>query len=748
MNCIFCCIFYQEKYVDMFLLLLESILLYGNINDNTHILVYTSTEFMNIIKNNELYNNNIIFEINDNYNNIDKACKARLDLFNLQSISNYDKILYLDTDILIKDDINNIFTICNENILYVLEEGSINVKKHFYGLTLFGNTINNYKDKTAFTSGILLFNNCQIIKNLFNEIINDIIKRPHNFSCYDQPYIVYNAFKYNLFNNKLLKLSAVNNDNNIYSNKVIHHFPGYPGVYEKKISVMTKFLYELNKYNFKHELKIYNAKVEPKINTSMSLIGICVSYKYFDSFKFMLPINYRHFEKIYLLTQEDDIETIEFCKQFNNVIVLFYNFKNNGKKFDKFGALNYAQQKVYNNHPNSWYLIIDSDIILPNNFIDILTRENLNENCIYGAIRSNVLKSSELLNKKNVINENIDWKYNNILCLKNTPPSILGCFQLYKKKVFCRDDFINAGKGDYHFGYDNFNIFCNLENILYFHLGKTGVNWNGKVESFIDDINISLKDIYYNCYKRVNNIYYNKNCKLVKYGNSMNIDNDVWTCSEKMRYDIYDFFKDKTHFKIAELGSHKGYTTKILSNIFSYVYSVDNSINCINFNKDFNKNSRNIEYVNLDIYKNSWEVLPDNIEVTFIDALHTYEACKSDIINSIKRFKNLKYIVFDDYGVWKGVRKAVDEMIQNGTLIFEKFIGINDVPGPKNIIFKNVNEGIICRINNISSLNTNNINSVSSNNKKPLKNNVVKTNNKNKPKININIIKKINMTFK
>ena len=87
-------------------------------------------------------------------------------------------------------------------------------------------------------------------------------------------------------------------------------------------------------------------------------------------------------------------------------------------------------------------------------------------------------------------------------------------------------------------------------------------------------------------------------------------------------------------------------------------------------------------------------------------------------------------------------------MIQNGTLIFEKFIGINDVPGPKNIIFKNVNEGIICRINNISSLNTNNINSVSSNNKKPLKNNVVKTNNKNKPKININIIKKINMTFK
>ena len=32
-------------------------------------------------------------------------------------------------------------------------------------------------------------------------------------------------------------------------------------------------------------------------------------------------------------------------------------------------------------------------------------------------------------------------------------------------------------------------------------------------------------------------------------------------------------------------------------------------------------------------------------------------------------------------------------------MIFEKFIGINDVPGPNGIV-KNVNEGVICSINN------------------------------------------------
>ena len=87
MKCIFCCVFNHEKYVDMFLLLLESIFIYGNLDTNTCILVYTSTLFMNKIKKSHLFNDEKIkFEINDTYNNIDKACKARLDLFNLASI--------------------------------------------------------------------------------------------------------------------------------------------------------------------------------------------------------------------------------------------------------------------------------------------------------------------------------------------------------------------------------------------------------------------------------------------------------------------------------------------------------------------------------------------------------------------------------------------------------------------------------------------------------------------------------------
>ena len=256
MKCIFCCVFNQEKYVDMFFLLLESIFIYGNMDDDTHILVYTSTIFMNKIKESHLFNDKKIkFKINDTYDNIEKACKARLDLFNLPSIENYDKILYLDTDILVKDDINKVFNVCEKDILYVLEEGNLKEEISYWGKYLFSNEeINNYADTSAFTSGILLFNNCEKIKNLFEVINKDIVKRPHITVCIDQPYIVYNAFKHNAFDNKILKNLVVNNDKNIHSDKVIHHFPGGPGVYQHKIDAMNVFLNDLKEFTINNNI--------------------------------------------------------------------------------------------------------------------------------------------------------------------------------------------------------------------------------------------------------------------------------------------------------------------------------------------------------------------------------------------------------------------------------------------------------------------------------------------------------------
>jgi lipopolysaccharide biosynthesis glycosyltransferase len=241
-------------------MLLESILLYGNLDNDTHILVYTSSEFMHKIKQSRLFDESKIkFEINDTYNNVDLACKSRIDVFQFPQIHNYEKILYLDADILIKDDIRRVFDVCKDDVLYAIEEGEIDNNLDYWGNSLFGNEINHYPDKSAFNTGILLFKNCEKMKTLFSNIKKDIVKRPYHFACYDQPYIVYNAFKLNAYDNKLLKPVAINIYNNetqqtlfaehAENNFVIHHFPGGPGVFETKFQRMSKSLYSLKNLN-------------------------------------------------------------------------------------------------------------------------------------------------------------------------------------------------------------------------------------------------------------------------------------------------------------------------------------------------------------------------------------------------------------------------------------------------------------------------------------------------------------------
>ena len=316
MNCIFVCVFNQEKYVDMFFLLLESILIYGKLDDYTNILVYTSTQFMNVIKRSHLFCDKIKFEINDTYHNIDKACKARLDLFSLPSLVNYNKILYLDTDILVKYDINKVFNVCEEDILYVLEEGEINSNYDYWGKSLFGNEITNYNDKSAFTSGILLFNNCEKIKDLFNKINEDIIKRPHGF--HDQPYIVYNAFKYNLFNNKILKSLVVNNDNNIHSDKVIHHFPGGPGVYQHKIDAMTIFLNNIKDFTINNNINETKTYIDTNL---LPIIHNCGELLEGNIFMLHHTSNYTDV----FLNKSKNISNLVLNKNIKNVMEIGFN---------------------------------------------------------------------------------------------------------------------------------------------------------------------------------------------------------------------------------------------------------------------------------------------------------------------------------------------------------------------------------------------------------------------------------------
>jgi len=245
MNLIYLCVFHQENYINLLKLLLNSLITNGKLNKNTtNILIITSPNFLEKIKS-TLLDLDILPEYYLlNLNTLFEAGCARLNIFNYPNIQNYQKILYLDTDILINNNINTIFDLdILQDKLYTLEEGTIG--EQYWGAQFFDFTKYNRK-LTAFTSGILYFYNNNSIIELFTDItnhINDFKKKKKPIPiCLDQPFIVYHAISKNKYDNQLLKSFAENNPINKELAKIIYHFPGGPGNYASKYDKITEFL--------------------------------------------------------------------------------------------------------------------------------------------------------------------------------------------------------------------------------------------------------------------------------------------------------------------------------------------------------------------------------------------------------------------------------------------------------------------------------------------------------------------------
>lgn len=239
---IYSCVFLNEKYIQLLYLLLKSYKVFGGDLTNIDYLVMCNVEFkdkiqtifdsLNITGNIWCLNIKTIFA---------SGC-SRLKIFDYENIDLYDKILYLDCDILITNPIKKIFNFTLEDKLYTLQERA----NRYYHLLFFSDEECLKLHKTStFTSGILLFNNNEIIKNLFLDILQQIkthiIKKLPIPEALDQPFIVFHAVKKNLFNNQRLKGLVINNPKKL-NGESICHFPGDIGNHKSKLLNMKHFI--------------------------------------------------------------------------------------------------------------------------------------------------------------------------------------------------------------------------------------------------------------------------------------------------------------------------------------------------------------------------------------------------------------------------------------------------------------------------------------------------------------------------
>jgi len=260
MNLIYICVFHNKGYIDLLKLLITSISVKANIDTNTtDILIVTSPEFQPMIQK-EL----ATFDLPLQYYILDlhtmfEAALARLHIFKYDNIHKYDNILYLDTDILVSSDVNTLFNLdISPDKLYALEEGNIG-DDNWGGSNFFDFTTID-EQTPAFTCGILLFRNSESIKSLFDSIelhidtfITNKLKETPNETDYfqfvfgDQPFIVYNAFIQNKYDNQILKQYVQNHPSMLSSDKIIYHFPGNLGNSQSKFDRMTTHWYYLSK---------------------------------------------------------------------------------------------------------------------------------------------------------------------------------------------------------------------------------------------------------------------------------------------------------------------------------------------------------------------------------------------------------------------------------------------------------------------------------------------------------------------
>lgn len=138
---------------------------------------------------------------------------------------------------------------------------------------------------------------------------------------------------------------------------------------------------------------------------------------------------------------------------------------------------------------------------------------------------------------------------------------------------------------------------------------------------------------------------------------------DKNTTSLKFKKDLISYLGDDYKDKVClEIGTSKGYSTRILSHLFKKVITCENNIDNINFAKDINNDRDNIEFLNKDVYNTPWDF--KDIDVVFIDCNHEISYVLSDIRNAINlcRKNDDILLIFDDYGLdnpWEGVKEAI-----------------------------------------------------------------------------------------
>lgn len=204
---------------DLFKISLESL---DNSNkDIFDVLIITDDEFyQNYFSNYE--RKNIHFLILPRFESVDQVYFAKLKIFEWEKIEEYENIFFLDSNVIVNQNLNDLFTKClNPNSLYVpIEDDDFdNHRRIFFGLGNYSEEdVNYFRENKIYTfnSGTMMFKSSDEMKNHFNNILNFISNYQGDYFT-EQSFLNYYFNKLGLVSYDLLKwmdnLYYIDNEN-------------------------------------------------------------------------------------------------------------------------------------------------------------------------------------------------------------------------------------------------------------------------------------------------------------------------------------------------------------------------------------------------------------------------------------------------------------------------------------------------------------------------------------------------------
>jgi hypothetical protein len=238
----------NKNYIHLLQIALQSMQKFGEKPDNTDVLIITEEALEEDIK---AMAQEVGVPIDTfllkNHTTIFLAALARAFIFDYPKINEYDKILYLDTDIIVSNSLSLILDKDPGTMLCGMKEGRIG--HEWWGGDVFFDFTKVDKDIEAFSTCVLYFKNCAEMKLLFYKIQESVMKIYPTLKgvpiTLEQPFIIYTAIMNNALDNTLLHRLIMNHPDN-YFKQVISHFPIGPGDYKSKLFKMNEYFAFLN----------------------------------------------------------------------------------------------------------------------------------------------------------------------------------------------------------------------------------------------------------------------------------------------------------------------------------------------------------------------------------------------------------------------------------------------------------------------------------------------------------------------